>query len=211
MLVVLVGNVFGSPASLQGVIHGSYLANGTSQPIRINSYYQTPVDGTGNSFYGKSGITGFALAPGAGAANAVEVNTATQTTTANYQFVQPAIPTAGAGGGERHPDDANLVRLFRRDHDQGADRRRRHPAPLCGHRQHVDLDQRQQSADRRDLDRRRSVHLEYQRNPGRRSGIVLQYGSTTGGTNARQAFINNNLFAVLESSDAPRRRSTASR
>ena len=181
VLVVLVGNVFGSTGSLQGVIHGSYLANGTSQPVRINSYYQPPVDGTGNSFYGKSGISGFALAPGAGAANAVEVNTANQTTTANYQFVQPAIPTAcrRRRTAPRH-DDANLVRLFRRGHDQGADRRRRHPAALCGDRHHVDLDQRQQSAAVRDLDRRRSVHLEDQRDPALRTGSCCSTARPTG-------------------------------
>ena len=103
VLVVLVGNVFGLPASLQGVIHGSILSNATAQPMRINSYYQTPVDGAGNSFYGKNSITGFALSPGAGASNAVEVNTATQTIATNYQFAQAAIPTgvpAAANGAQ---------------------------------------------------------------------------------------------------------------
>ena len=94
VIVVLVGNAFGSPPDLAGVIHGSYLANAVSQPVRINTYFEPPLDSANNRFYGGNSISGFVLAPGSSAANAVEVNTATQATTATYQFAQPVTATS---------------------------------------------------------------------------------------------------------------------
>ena len=201
VLVVLVGNVFGSPASLQGVVHGSYLANGTSQPIRINSYYQTPVDGTGNSFYGKTGITGFALAPGAGAANAIEVNTGTQATTANYQFAQPAIPTAvppvASGTQTTQASSGYFGGIMTKEPPAGAGT----PIPYAV----TGSTSISTNASNLQIAATLTGGDPFTSNTSgipASGGIVLQYGSTTGGTSARQAFINNNLFAVLESPSA---------
>jgi hypothetical protein len=70
------------------------MANANSQPVRINTDFETPLDGAKNRFYGSSNnsISGFVLAPGAAAANATEVNTATQATV-TYQFAQPVTAT----------------------------------------------------------------------------------------------------------------------
>ena len=103
-IAVLVGNVFNASLNgksaaqpiINGIIHGSYLANATGQPIRIYSPYVTPADGVGNSFYGGNGISGFVVSngnccgPGEVASNAYATNTATGSTTP-YQFVVPAI------------------------------------------------------------------------------------------------------------------------
>jgi trimeric autotransporter adhesin len=203
VLVVLVGNVFGSPASLQGVVHGSYLANGTSQPVRINSYYQTPVDGTspGNSFYGKTGITGFALAPGAGAANAVEVNTGTQATTANYQFAQPVVstpvPAVANGSQTTQALSGYFGGIMTKEATAGAGT----PTPYAV----TGTTSISTNASNLQIAATLTGGDPFTSNTSgipASGGIVLQYGSTTGGTSARQAFINNNLFAVLESPSA---------
>ena len=97
VIVVLVGNVCCntlSSADLTGTIHGSYMASANSQPVRINTDFETPLDGAQKRFYGSSSnsISGFVLTPGATAANATEVNTATQATE-TYRFAQPVTAT----------------------------------------------------------------------------------------------------------------------
>ena len=100
VIVVLVGSVLRyqsatmSQMTSPGTIHGSYMGSASGQPVRINSYYEPPLDKANNRFYGSNSISGFALAPGATAPNATEVNTATQSTTATYQFVQPVTATS---------------------------------------------------------------------------------------------------------------------
>jgi hypothetical protein len=203
VLVVLVGNVFGLPPIMQGVIHGSILSSATAQPTRINSYYQTPVDGAGNSFYGKNSITGFALSPGAGASNAVEVNTATQTITANYQFAQAAIPTgvpAVANGAQTTQTLSGYFGgIMTKEPNAGVGS----PLPyaVTGNTSiSTNASNSQIAATLTGGDPFTSSASGIPAPAA--NGIVLQYGSTTGGTSARQAFINNNLFAVLESPSA---------
>ncbi len=200
-IVVLVGNVFGSPAALQGVIHGSYLATATAQPVRINSYYATPTDGAGNSFYGRNAISGFVLSPGAGAASAVETNTLNQATTANYQFAQPLLPVATPNAATATPTAQTLTGWFggimTKEPNGGAGR----PIPYI-------------LAGRAVISTYPSdLHITATLTGGdpatsstsgirAGNGMVLQFGST-GGTNARQAYINNNLFAAEESPNKP--------
>lgn len=200
-IVVLVGNVFGSPPALQGVIHGSYLATATSEPIRINSYYATAADGAGNSFYGPNAISGFVLSPGAGAPSAVETNTSNQATTANYQFAQPLLPIATPAAATATPSAQTLTGWFggimTKEPNGGAGR----PIPYI-------------LAGRTVISTYPSdLHITATLTGGDpatsstsgihpTNGMVLQFGST-GGTNARQAYINNNLFAAEESPNKP--------
>jgi trimeric autotransporter adhesin len=200
-IVVLVGNVFGTPALLEGVVHGSYLATATGQPARINTYYATPADGNGNGFYGANGISGFALSPGAGAASAVETNTLNQTTTASYQFAQPAVPTPAPAPATAPTNSfgtaQNLTGWFggimTKEPNGGVG------SPIA----YMLAGQTAISTYPSDL------HITAALTGGdpatsstsgipAANGMVLQFGSTDG-TNARQAYINNNLFGVLES------------
>ncbi|MGH7029092.1 MAG: FecR family protein [Stellaceae bacterium] len=200
-IVVLVGNVFGSRPTLQGVIHGSYLATATGQPIRVNSYFATPVDANGNSFYGHNAVSGFVLSPGAGAASAVETNTLNQATTAHYQFAQPVLPVAAPTVATATPTAQTLAGWFggimTKEPNGGAGR----PIPYI-------------VAGRTAISTYPSdLHITATLTGGdpatssisgirAANGMALQFGST-GGTNARQAYINNNLFAAAESPDKP--------
>ena len=202
-IVVLVGNVFNDPQpALTGVIHSSYLPTAASQPIRGNAYYTTPTDGNGNSFYGTNAISGFVLAPDAGL-NAVSVNTATQTT-ANYQFNQPLIATTLPAVASGTQTTQNLTGSFggimtaepttpTGPSGLGA------PTPyvLTGQTSiSTNASNGQLSATLTGGDPFTSSSSEIPAN----NGMVLQFGSlSTGNTNARQAFINNNLFAAFES------------
>ncbi|HEY3912062.1 MAG TPA: FecR family protein [Stellaceae bacterium] len=200
-IVVLVGNVFGSPPVLQGVIHGSYLATASSQPTRINSYYATPTDGAGNSFYGRNAISGFVLSPGAGAASAVEANTLNQATTANYQFAQPLLPVAAPTVATATPAAQTLTGWFggimTKEPNGGAGR----PIPyILAGRTTISTypSDLQVTATLTGGDPATSSTSGIRPT----NGMVLQFGST-GGTNARQAYINNNLFAAEESPSKP--------
>ena len=209
VLVVLTGNVFGpnvigTPASLEGVIHGSYLASNPTgsaaiQPIRINSYYASPADGNGNSFYGGQGITGFALAPGAGASNAIEVNTANQSTTANYQFVQPVVstpvPTVATGTQTTQTLSGYFGGIMTKEPTAGVGT----PLPyavtgttsITTNASNLQIAATLTGGD---------PFTSKTSGIPASSGIVMQFGTTqSGNTFARQAFINDNLFAVLES------------
>jgi trimeric autotransporter adhesin len=201
-IVVLVGNVFGTPAVLDGVIHGSYLATATGQPTSINTYYTTPADGNGNSFYGGNGISGFVLSPGAGASNVVETNTLNQTTTANYQFAQPVVPVSAPTVATAAPTNSfgtaqNLTGWFGGIMTKEPVGGTGSPIPymLAG--------QTAISTFPSDLLITATLTGGDPATSGTSgipaaNGMVLQFGSTNG-TNARQAYINNNLFAVLES------------
>jgi hypothetical protein len=202
VIVVLVGNVQ-SNASLAGVMHGSFLGSAAGQPIRINSFYATPADGNGNAFYGGNGISGFVLASGA-AGGATEINTANQKTISNYQFAQPAIattvPAAVTGaqstrtvsgwfggvmtreaiGGKGSPFSYALTGttgIATNASDLQIAATLAGGDPLTSSKSGIDMN----------------------------NGMVLQFGSLQPGvTQARQAFINDNLFAALESPDSNR-------
>jgi hypothetical protein len=202
VIVVLVGNVqrnaFGQP-SLAGVMHGSFLGNAAGQPIRINSFYATPADGNGNAFYGKDGISGFVLSSAAGGAGATEINTANQTTIGNYQFTQPAIATGAATvtqstrtingwfggvmtreaiGGRGRPFSYALTGSTR----------------IATNASNLQIAVTLAGGD--PFTPRKSGIM-------RKNGMVLQFGSLQPGfTLARQAFIDDSLFAALESPDS---------
>ena len=204
-IVVLVGNVFNAPQpSLQGVIQSSYLANATSQPIRNTSYYQTPIDGNGNSFYGGNTLTGFALSPGAGTTSAVSVNTANQAAT-NYQFAQAltatALPAAVGSGTQTTQTLSGYfggIMTAQTTTPTGASGLTA-PLPyiLSGQSSiSTNATNGQLSATLTGGDPFTAGTSGIPAN----NGMVLQFGSlTTGATSARQAFISDNLFGALES------------
>ncbi len=197
-IVVLVGNVFGNPPVLEGVVHGSYLANATSQPERISTYYATPGDGAGSSFYGgRNTLSGFVLSPGAGAAAAVATDTLDQQAIAHYQFAQPAVPVAAPAAATAAPSAQTLTGWFggimTKEPSAGAGR----PIPymltgratITTHPGDLQITAALVGGDPA-TSRASGIRAA--------NGIVLQFGSTAG-TNARQAYVNNNLFAIEES------------
>jgi trimeric autotransporter adhesin len=214
-ILVLVGNVFDASLNgtsqpqpiLNGIIHGSYLANGTSQPIRIYSPYVTPADGNGNSFYGAKSISGFAVsngnccAPGEIASNAFATNTATGSAT-QYQFVVPAIvpttPSAVPAGPTT--TQQNLAGYFGgiMTKEPGTGPGSPIPYALTGTTSITTTAANGQVA--------ATLNGSDPLTPGT-SGVgsmVLAFGTTsTGATNARIAYVNDNLFAVMENPGAP--------
>ena len=92
VLVVSVGNVFTSGNAqpvLDGTINGTFRGSATNLPTRVSSSMVTPTDGNGATFYGGSSISGFVL----NNQNAAEVSFPGGQTT-NYGFAQPAFATS---------------------------------------------------------------------------------------------------------------------
>ncbi len=221
-IIVLVGNVFDASLNgtsqpqpiLNGIIHGSLLASATSQPanaanqpIRIYSPYVTPADGKGNSFYGGSGVSGFVLsngnccAPGEVPSNAFATDTATGTAV-QYQFVVPAIVPATASvvpAGANTPQQ-NLTGYFGgiMTKEPGATTGSPIPYALTGTAKITTTAANGQVA---------ATLTGSDPLTAGTSGVntmTLGFGSTsTGATNARIAYVNDNLFAVMENPGAP--------
>jgi trimeric autotransporter adhesin len=215
-IIVLVGSVFNASLNgtsqpqpiLNGIIHGSLLASAAGQPIRIYSPYVTPADGKGNSFYGGSGISGFALSngnccgPGEVPANAFATDTATGTAV-QYQFVVPAIVPATASvvpAGANTPQQ-NLTGYFGgiMTKEPGATIVSPIPYTLTGTANITTTAANGQVAATLN-----GTDTLTPSTSGITNGIVLGFGSTsTGATNARIAYVNDNLFAVMENPGAP--------
>ncbi len=147
------------------------------------------------------------LSPGAGAANASEINTLTQTTTANYQFVQPVVPVsaptvATTASTNTFGTAQNLTGWFGgvMTKQPSGGTGSPIPYPLTGQVAistfPTDL---HMTATLSGGDPLTTATSGIANNP---SGMVLQFGSAST-TAARQAYINNNLFAALESPDTP--------
>ncbi len=216
VIVVLVGNVLNaslngtSPAQpvLNGIIHGSYLANATGQPIRIYSPYVTPADANGNSFYGANGISGLVLSngnccgPSEVASKAYETNTVTQAVT-NYQFAQPATATSVPQMVATSPQTTRTLTgwfggIMTKEPASGTTAT---PIP------YVLTGTTSISTNAANLQVAANLTGSDPFAATSNSGIKavnLGFGSTaTGATNARIAFINDNLFAALENSGSP--------
>lgn len=207
MLMVAAGNAFtttGNPGQttaspvLNGIAEGSYLANGTSPSTRINTAYLTGVDGVGNSFYGGNSIEGFALTPNnccnsdgsqtPGLASATNTQTGA---TASYGFVQPALattPPAIASGPQTQQTLIGFMGGTMTAYQNGTGT----PYAVVGATTiATDPANLQMLATMAGTD-------PFAQNNG--TTVGLSYGSLTpGGTNARQGYINDNLFGSLES------------
>ncbi|MGA8380930.1 MAG: FecR domain-containing protein [Stellaceae bacterium] len=213
-IAVLVGNVFNASLNgksaaqpiINGIIHGSYLANAGSQPIRIYSPYVTPADGVGNSFYGGNGISGFVVSngnccgPGEVASNAYATNTVTGSATP-YQFVVPAIvptTTPSVPAGANTPQQ-NLTGYFGgiMTKEPGTGAGSPTPYALSGTANITTTAANGQVA---------ATLAGSDPLTAGASGVnsmILAYGSTaTGATNARIAYVNDKLFAVMENPGA---------
>jgi trimeric autotransporter adhesin len=216
VIVVLVGNVLDAslnginPAQpvLNGIIHGSYLANATGQPIRIYSPSVTPADANGNSFYGATGISGLVLSngnccgPGELPSKAYETNTGTQAVT-NYQFAQPATATSVPQMVATSPQTTRtLTGWF-----GGIMTKEPTPGTTAAPIPYVLTGSTSISTNAANLQLAANLTGSDPFAATSNSGIKavnLGFGSTaTGATNARIAFINDNLFAALENPGSP--------
>jgi hypothetical protein len=108
VLVVNVGNIVtssdrGNPVVGSGILRGSFLANGTSSPVQINSSSATVPDGLNNNFFGSNAISGFVVDQNGYNSNLnFQQQLATQTpyggATTNYAFNQPVTATTLPSG-----------------------------------------------------------------------------------------------------------------
>ena len=216
VIVVLVGNVFSASLNgisiaqpiLNGIIHGSYLANAYGQPTRIYAPYVTPADGNGNSFYGAKSISGFVASngnccgPGEIASPAYQTNTANQSVT-TYQFTQPAtaatsVPASVAGATQT---TRALTGYF-----GGIMTKEPNPGSTASPIPYALAGTATITTNAANLQVSANLTGSDPITP-KTSGIqsvALGYGSSaTGATNARIAFINDNLFAALENPSNP--------
>jgi trimeric autotransporter adhesin len=209
-LTVAVGNIFsttGNPGQatamplLNGIAEGSYSPAGSSATTRINSAFLTGIDGVGNSFYGNNSITGFVLdsnnccnADGSQTSGtAQEINTQTGAVT-NYNFVQPAtattLPAIGSG-----PQTARNLTGFAGGTMTLNQNGTATPYAVIGA---IGI-----QTDPTNLQVAGTIATVDPFTPTQ-SGVnsmVLSYGSLSpGNTGARQGYINDNLFGMLESS-----------
>jgi len=93
----------GKPAG-DGIVRGSFLANGTSPLVRISTNASTLPDAAGNTLFGGNSISGFVLDQGFYGLNAGGRSTSTSSeipfggTTTSYGFAQPATATTLPSG-----------------------------------------------------------------------------------------------------------------
>ena len=212
-LVVLVGNVFNASLNgkstpqpiINGIIHGSVLTNAMDSRLCIFLPYVTPADGNGNSFYGANSISGFVLSngnccasSGEVASKAFETNTATQAVS-QYQIAPPVIgPVAvpAAATGPQTPTQT-LIGYFGgvMTKEPGTGPGSPIPYTLAGTTNITTNATNAQVA--------ATLTGSASSESGITKGIILGFGSTaTGATNARIAYVNDNLFAVMENPGA---------
>jgi trimeric autotransporter adhesin len=199
LLTVAVGNIganSGQPL-LGGKVEGSYQANGNTPATLISSAISTAVDPTGASLYGGNQIAGFVLTPNSCCTNgspatslATETNTLSGQT-ANYNFNIPAIATAlpaiasgpqagntliGAAGGTMNAiTNGNVT-----------------PYALSGVSVFI--------FNPNTLQVEAAIAGSDPFTPGTSgvNSLALLFGSAVPGLNGHQAYINDNLFAALE-------------
>jgi trimeric autotransporter adhesin len=198
LLMVTVGNIFseGLPV-LNGVSEGAYSPSATGTPTINSTAYITGVDGNGNSFYGNNSITGFVVEPSCCAGPqqsslATAINSQTgQTTT--YGFVQPVIATTAPPIASGPQTTQTLSGYFGGIMTPYSSQNLSPYAVIGATSISTDATNLQIAATLAGGDPFTS----------RQSGagsVVLSFGSLSpGDTNARQGYINDNLFGVLES------------
>ncbi len=202
VLVVAVGNAFtatdtGQPV-LNGQAHGSFRAGSSGAPAAINSSLLTPADGNGNSFYGGNAISGFALNQNS-SSGATLSRLATETNfpslqTTSYGFTQPGIATPLPVGVGSSQTTQTLSGFFGGTMQPFAGGASGTPYVLAG--------TNSVSTDAANLQIAASFAGQDPLTAST-SGISsanLQFGTLTpGATRARQGYIDDNLFAALES------------
>ena len=186
-----------------GRMRGSSLQVANGRPIRLGSAVSSPVDGSGNTFYGDTSVTGFVLdqsgfdrvANGVvatpadpGTAQEVSLSGATQ----SYGFAQPAISSSVPAG----VGDSRSTRTIS-GHFGGLmyTTAQRNPYIVSG-------DSR--IATDAPTNRVEAVLSGNAQSPSAGVGtLTMQYGGLTGAAGGRQAFIDDSTFATLESQVSP--------
>ncbi len=209
-LVVAVGNVFGTTGRpdqtnpqpvLNGIAEGSFRPNGTSPSVRLDTPFLTAIDSTGTSFYGRDRISGFVLNPN-NCCNedgsqipgvATQINTLTNQAV-TYKFNHPAVAT-GNPGIATGPQNTQVLFGFNGGVITAIQNGSETPYPINGLTiVGIDAQNLQASAFMVGVD---------SLGPGNNSaaGVLgLSFGSLDpGNTNARQGYIHDRLFGLLES------------
>jgi len=204
ILTVAVGNAFsvmGNPGQataqpvLNGIAEGAFQTSGTMASTLINTAYLTAIDPNGNSFYGNNSISGFVLdpnnccGPNQIPGQATATNTLTGQTT-NYNFNIPAVATnlpAIANGPQTTQSLTGYSGGIMNEIVNGVAT----PYAVVGATGiQTDATNLQIAAQIAGADPFNSAG----------NSLVLSFGSLQpGGTNARQGYINDNLFGTLES------------
>ena len=187
VLVVSVGNPLAtSPQpTLAGTVQGSFLANGMSVPVRITGGASSVTDSNGVSFYGGSQISGFAVG-----GSPSETNVATGQSTP-YNFAHAVTAAALPAGVGTSTTSQTLTGFF------GGIVAKQGASPILYNLTGT-------NSITTDATNLRIAATFNGSDPftAATSGITslnLQYGNLNPGTNAAQAFIDDNLFAALQS------------
>ncbi|HJU19890.1 MAG TPA: hypothetical protein VJ770_25845 [Stellaceae bacterium] len=208
VIAVATGNAFTGPDSgqpvLNGQIAGSYRANGASSPVRISSGLLTPRDGNGNSFYGGSSVTGFAVDQN-NFSTATVPSLASETAypslapTATYGFTQAAVRQALPSGIGAAPTSAAQSGYFAGTMQQftGPDTTPGATYAVTGTTA-VTTD----PANLR-VAARFSGQNPFVPDASGVSTVTVEFGGLSGPTRGRQGYIDANHFAALESPTAP--------
>ncbi|MGH7092638.1 MAG: hypothetical protein ACREFB_03785 [Stellaceae bacterium] len=207
-LTVAVGNIFsttGNPGQttampvLNGIVEGSYSPGGGAATTRVNSGFLTGIDGAGNSFYGNNSITGFVVDSNnccnedgsQTPATAQEINTQTGAVT-NYNFVQPVTATTLPAIGSGPQISQNLTGFVGGTMTANQNETTTPYAVIGGIGIQTDATNLQVAGTIAAGD-------PFTQSQSGVNSIILSYGSLTpGGTGARQGYINDNLFGMLE-------------
>jgi hypothetical protein len=190
---------------LNGHLRGSSLQSAGGTPVRVGSTIASTVDGAGNSFYGANSISGFVLdqtqfnstAPHSGVITTPVIpSTATETSLSgaatNYGFTQPVLPTPVAPGVGTNRTTQALVGNF-----GGLMYTTAQPTPYIvtgGAFIGTDAPNNRIQATLAGAAQSPSAGV---------NTVTMQYGSLNGTAAGREAFVDNNTFAVLESQVNP--------
>jgi hypothetical protein len=204
VLVVSVGNALtatdsGQPV-LNGQIAGSFRANGTSPPVRIGSGFLTPSDGNGNSFYGGTSLTGFAVnqnnSNGAAVPSlASETAYPSLSPTATYGFTQAATATPV-------PADVGAAQTSRTQTGYFGGTITQFGGPGATYAVTGTTSVTTDAANLR-VAAQFSGQNPFVPDTSGVSTVTMQFGSLSGPTRGRQAYIDDSHFAALESPTAP--------
>ena len=192
---------------LVGHLRGSSLQSAGGTPVRVGSTVASTVDGAGNSFYGANSISGFvvdqtqfdSIAPHSGIITTPVIpSTASEIplsgAATNYGFTQPVLPTAvpaGVGAPATRTTQA-LAGNF-----GGLMYTTAQPTP------YIVTGGTFISTDAPNNRIQATLAGAAQSPSAAANTLTMQYGALTGPAAGREAFIDNNTFAVLESQVNP--------
>ncbi|HEY8871559.1 MAG TPA: hypothetical protein VIM52_00900, partial [Stellaceae bacterium] len=190
---------------LSGVLRSSSLQSAGGAPVRVGSDVSSTVDGAGNSFYGANSISGFVLdqtqfastAPFSGIktapvipSTAAEIPLSGAVTT--YGFTQPVLPTAVPAGVGTNRTTQAIAGNF-----GGLMYTTAQPMP------YIVTGGTFISTDAPNNRIQATLSGAAQSPSAGANTLTMQYGALTGHGGGREAFVDNNIFAALESQVNP--------